>query len=214
MNKLNINVIALALGLAFSAGSMAENMSKIDYKAAGDKIAAEYKTAKAACNSLSANPKDICVAEAKGKQSVAKAELEASYKPSAKTRYEARVAKAEADYAVANERCDDMAGNAKDVCVKEAKAAEVTAKADAKAQMKTSEANATANEKTSEANAVANEKSTDARIQANAKTTDARKEASADKRDAEYKVATEKCDALAGGAKDECIGKAKAQFGK
>ena len=33
MNKLNINAIALAVTLAFSAGAMAEGMSKVDYKA-------------------------------------------------------------------------------------------------------------------------------------------------------------------------------------
>ena len=42
------------------------------------------------------------------------------------------MAKAETTYAVAKERCDDLSGNPKDVCVKEAKAAEVKAKADAK----------------------------------------------------------------------------------
>jgi hypothetical protein len=42
------------------------------------------------------------------------------------------VAKAEAAYAVGKERCDDKAGNAKDVCVKEAKAREIKALADAK----------------------------------------------------------------------------------
>jgi hypothetical protein len=40
---------------------------------------------------------------------------------------------AEADYKVAKERCDDQAGNEKDVCVKVAKAAMVKAKADGKA---------------------------------------------------------------------------------
>jgi hypothetical protein len=214
MKKLSINVIAVALGLAFSAGAMAEGISKADYQAGKDKIAAEYKSTKAACDSLSGNKSDICVADAKGKEKVAIAELEASYKPSRETRYEARVAKAEADYAVANERCDDLAGNTKDVCVKEAKAAEVTAKADAKAQMKTGDANATANEKTSEANAAANEKSADARIKASGQSADARKDATVDKREAAYTVAKEKCDALAGGAKDECLGQAKVQFGK
>ena len=42
------------------------------------------------------------------------------------------IAKAEADYRVAKEKCDDSAGNAKDVCLKEAKAAEAAAKAEAK----------------------------------------------------------------------------------
>ncbi|MHB1359654.1 MAG: hypothetical protein ACYCWC_08755 [Rhodocyclaceae bacterium] len=149
------------------------------------------------------NPKDICVADAKGKEKVAKAELEAGYKPSNKATYEVSVAKAEADYAVAKERCDDLAGNAKDVCVKEAKAAETTAKANAKAQMKTAAANVTAKEKTAEA-----------RSDASKKATDAREDATADKRDAEYAVAKEKCDTFSGDAKDQCLNQAKARFGK
>jgi osmotically-inducible protein OsmY len=141
MSKLNIGAIAAAMALAFSAAALAaEGLSKDEYKAGKDKIAAEYKSAQTACKSLSANAKDICMAEAKGKQKVARAELEASNKPSDKTRYAVSAAKAEAAYAVAKERCDDKAGNAKAACVKEAKAAETRAKADAKASMKTSAA--------------------------------------------------------------------------
>ena len=40
--------------------------------------------------------------------------------------------KAKTAYAVAKEKCDDQAGNAKDVCRKEAKAVEIKALADAK----------------------------------------------------------------------------------
>lgn len=92
--------------------------------------------------------------------------------PPPDARYQAFVARAEADYGVAKERCDDRAGNTKDVGMKEAKSAETAAKADAKAQMKTSDANATANDKSA----------------------DARKDATAEKLEAEYKVAKEKCD--------------------
>jgi hypothetical protein len=203
VNKLNIGVIALALGGVFSAGAMAEGISKGDYNAGKDRIAAEYKSAKANCASLSGNSNDICVAEAKGKQKIARAELDASYKPTPTARYDARLAKAEADYAVAKERCDDVAGNAKDVCMKEAKSAETAAKADAKAQMKTSDASAKADEK-----------SAAARSDANHQAADAHKDAAADKRDAQYAVAKEKCETYAGGAKDGCLDQAKAQFGK
>ncbi|MFA7280286.1 MAG: hypothetical protein WC100_09325 [Sterolibacterium sp.] len=203
MNKLNINLIALAVSLAFSTGVMAQNMSKNDYRAGKDSISAEYKTAKAACGSLSGNAHDVCKAEAKGKESVALAELEASYKPSSKTHYEARVAKAEALYEVAKEHCDDQAGNAKDVCVKEAKAAKTTGKAEAKAQMKITNANATANEK-----------STEARNTASDKRIEARKDAASDTLDAQYGVAKEKCDTFAGSAKDNCLNQAKVSFGK
>jgi len=76
MHKLNINAIARAIGLAFSAGAMAQSMSKDQYKSASDGIAADHKAADAACASLAGNPKDICKAQASGKDKVAKAELE------------------------------------------------------------------------------------------------------------------------------------------
>jgi hypothetical protein len=203
MNSFNLKALVIAVSFAFSAGAMAETMTKADYQASKDKIATEYKTAKTACSSLSGNANDICVLDAKGKDNVALAELEAGYKPSSKNTYEVSVAKAEAIYSVSKEKCDDMSGNTKDVCVKEAKAAETAAKADAKAQMKISDANATANGKTVDANAKAKNK-----------TSDARKDAKADKMDAEYSVAKEKCDTYAGGAKDKCLDQAKLSFGK
>jgi osmotically-inducible protein OsmY len=148
MTKLNITAIAAGIALAFSAGALAaQTMSKDEYKAGKDKIAAEYKSAKAGCDSLSANAKDVCMAEAKGKEKVAKAELEARNKPGDKTRYAVSIAKAEADYAVAKEKCDDKTGNDKKACVKDAKAAETRAKADAKARMQTPVAKKPAQEK-------------------------------------------------------------------
>jgi hypothetical protein len=205
MKNLNLSAFALALviGLAFSVDAMDKSMSKIQYKSHEKSIEAEYKLDKARCDSLAGNANDICVAQAKGKMNIAKAELEANYKPSTKTRYDARVAKADADYSVAIEKCDDKAGNDKDVCVKEAKAAKVHQIADADAQMKTSKAGAVANEKSEDANAKAMEK-----------TTEAQKEAAAYKRDADYVVAKEKCEALAGSAKDLCLSDAKVRFGK
>lgn len=203
MNRINTNLIALAIGVAFSAGAMAQAMTKDAYQAGKKQIASDYKTAKAKCRSFSGNAKDICAAAARGTEKVALADHETSYKPSVKTRYEALLAKAAADYAVAKERCDDKAGNVKDVCVTEAKAAATSAKADAKAQMKTSDANAAANIKTA-----------DARGDASSKIVAARKDATADKVDAEYKVAKEKCDAYSGSAKDNCVSQAKLQFGR
>jgi len=202
VSQLPINVITLAISLAFSAGAMAQGISKNDYQAGKDAIAAEYKSAKAGCASLSGNRSDICIAEARGAEKVAMADLDASYKPSPKTRYQARAVKADADLVVAKERCDDMAGNAKDVCVKEATAAAISAKADAKAQMKTSEANTSAREKTA-----------DARNEANDKAAIARKDANAEKLDAQYSVAKEKCDVYADSARDYCLERAKARFG-
>ena len=47
------------------------------------------------------------------------------------------VAKAQADYAIAKEKCDDKAGNDRVACVKEARTAQARAKADARGQMPT-----------------------------------------------------------------------------
>ncbi len=140
MSGCRVIAIAMAIGLAFSAGAMAQTMSKEQYKSAKDGIAAEHKAAKAACGSLAGNARDICKAEAAGNERVAKAELEASYKPSVDASYKLRLARAAAVHSVAKEKCDDLAGNVKNVCVKEAKAAEVAAKADAKTQMKSADA--------------------------------------------------------------------------
>ena len=203
MKKFNLNVIALAISIAFSTVAVAQNMSKDVYKASKDKISTEYNVDRAACNSFSDNKKDICVAEAKGKEKVAKAELEASYEPTSKHHYKVRIAKADATYGVAIERCDDLAGNAKDVCVKEAKAAKTAAKADAKVQLKTKDANKTAEGKAA-----------DARGDANVKVNDARKDAAADKSDAQYAVEKTKCDKFAGGAKDNCLLDVNTRFGK
>jgi type IV secretory pathway VirB10-like protein len=167
-------------------------ISKDAYDQAVKNAEAQYKMDKDACSSRSGNAKDICLAEANGKEMVAKADAEAAYKNTPKVREDARVTRAEATYNVAKEKCDGLSGNSKDVCVKEASAVLVKAKADAKVDRVTA----------------------DTRQDAAAKQADARKEANADKRDAEYKVAVEKCDALAGSAKDACISNAKAQYGK
>jgi hypothetical protein len=138
---------------------MAQSMSRDQYRSGMDGIAASYKSAKAACDSYSANARDICKAEASGREGIARAEQEARYKPSEDTSYNVRVARAEADYSVSRARCDDKAGNVKDVCVKEAISAAVAAKADAKAQMKSADArNDAATDKRDAAYAVAKEK--------------------------------------------------------
>jgi hypothetical protein len=64
--------------------AQAATMAKADYKAGKERISAEYKADKAACDALSGNAKDVCVQEAKGKEKVAKAELEYSYTGKAK----------------------------------------------------------------------------------------------------------------------------------
>ncbi len=83
------------------------------------------------------NAKDVCKKEAKGKEKVAKAELEQQYKPSAShARNGGRRKRSKAAYEVAKEKCDDQTGDAKSACVKQAKADEAKGKADIKAMKK------------------------------------------------------------------------------
>jgi hypothetical protein len=127
--------IAAFLSLPLANLAQAANISKAEYNSGKDSIAATYKSDKAACASLAGNAKDICMEEAKGKEKVAKAELEYSYTGKPKDQNNIAVARADAAYAVAKEKCDDLAGNPKDVCVKEAKAAHTKGLADAKVSM-------------------------------------------------------------------------------
>jgi hypothetical protein len=182
----------VAAGLCLAGGAGAQAISKDARDLAIRNAESQYKVDIVACDGMSGNAKDICVEEAKGKEKVTKADAEASFQNTPKAREEARVARAEAAFAVGKERCDDLAGNAKDVCVKEAQAAHVKATADAKVDRVAADANKESSDKTA----------------------DARRDASADKRDAQYKVALEKCDALAGSEKDTCVRDAKMRYGK
>lgn len=94
-----------------------------------DRIEAEYKADKAKCDTMNGNAKDVCMKEAKGKEKVAKAELDARANPSERNQRKVEEAKAEAKYEVAKERCDDMKGKEKNACEKEAKAEHERAKA-------------------------------------------------------------------------------------
>ena len=105
-------------------------------KAEKERIEADYKSDKAKCDGMKGNAKDVCMKEAKGKEKVAKAELDAKNDRSGNSQYKVAKAKAEADYDVAKERCDDQKGKEKSACEKEAKAKRDHALAGAKNERK------------------------------------------------------------------------------
>lgn len=174
--------ITIAFGLPVAS---AQAMSEGDYKGQQVRIGTEYRAAQQKCKSLSGNARDICAAEAKGNEKVATAELGArrdNY--TAEARHKVRIAKAEAAHDVAKEKCDDLAGNARDVCVKDAKSALTRAKAESDSDRKASETSQASREK------VANVT-----------------------RKADYDAAVERCDTYAGEAKTRCVAETKARFG-
>ncbi len=111
--------------------AQAASMAEADYKAAKVRINSEYKAQKTACGSL--------------------AELGYNYTGNPADHNKLVTARAEAAYEVAKEKCDDMAGNAKDVCVKQAKAVEAKALADAKLDKRVDEARSDASQSKTDA---------------------------------------------------------------
>ena len=139
-------------------------------------------------------------------------------------------------YKADKKACDPMKGNAKDICVAEAKAARIKTEEEAeaayegtpKARSRATSAIAEANYKVARARCdertgndkdvcikVAKAGLTKAKADANAnrKTVEAHQDAAKEKREAEYKVAAQKCEALNGDAKSACVKEAKARYG-
>ena len=163
MKKMTIAALASAISLAFNAAAMAHAMPKAEYKNAHRNITTAYKAAKAGCHPLLANAKDICMAQAKGNQSVALAELAARDHPGRNARNDVRIARAQAAYAVAREKCDDLAGNANDVCRKEAEAARNADRTDSMTKIRISKAHKAFSEKAAQVRAQARKELADAR---------------------------------------------------
>lgn len=154
-----------------------------------------------------------------------------------KDEYKAGKTRISAEYKAEKAACDASSGNAKDVCVEQAKGKEKVALAEleyahtgkpgdqnkvlttkAKADYEVAKEKCddkSGNDKDvciKEAKAVETKALADAKL--GKQIGEARKDAVEDKRDAEYKVAVEKCDAMSGDAKSSCISGAKAKFGK
>ena len=128
----SLRAIGLAVAVLLSGTAHAATMSKADYDAARAKAESTYKSEIDGCKSLTGNAKDICKVEAKGRRNVVKAEAEHGYSGKPADMQKHGKAKADAAYDVERERCDDMSGNGKDVCVKAAKATRTKALANLK----------------------------------------------------------------------------------
>ncbi len=128
----------MALGATAQAAPSAE--AKAAHAQAQDRAAADYKVARARCDSVTGNPKDVCIAEAKAARVRTDEEADALYKNTLKAFTHSRMKIADANYDLDKAKCDALTGNEKDVCVKQAKATLIAAQADAKADKKAIEA--------------------------------------------------------------------------
>lgn len=97
-----------------------KDQASAEYKAAKKKAEADYKAARERCEKMKGNEKDVCMKEARAARKKAEADAEA-LRDTKKAKAEAGDEKRKADYRVAREKCDQLSGNAKDACIREAK---------------------------------------------------------------------------------------------
>jgi uncharacterized protein YicC (UPF0701 family) len=133
-------LVGAALFWAGHARAVTNPEAKASWVQARDAAAASYKAARARCDTITGNPKDLCVAEAKAERVRLEQEAEASYRNTVQAYTRARLRIASANYDRDKTRCAALTGNAKDVCVEQAKATLVAAQANAKLDRKTIEA--------------------------------------------------------------------------
>lgn len=140
---MKITLLSAMLGLAIlgsGAASAATSEAKAAYVQTKDRADADYKAARARCNAITGNPKDVCVAEAKAMRVRTTEEANALYRNTLKAYTASRLKIADANYDLDKVKCASLTGNDKDVCVSQAKATLVAAQADARADKKAIEA--------------------------------------------------------------------------
>lgn len=121
MKSFIATLIATAAVAAIGIAPAAAQTNKDAHKTAMDKAQADYKTAKNKCDAMSGHAEDICEDEAKLAR--AKAELDATMKHdnTGNNVQKARDKVIDAEYELAEEKCDEMKGDAEDKCEMQAK---------------------------------------------------------------------------------------------
>ena len=188
MENRALAAVVASIGVLVSFAAAGQPMSRAEYESARKNIESDHRTARLGCEPMTENVKEVCIADVKGRQEVALAELEVAYAPGSQARYDLRMTAARAAHAVAKKRCDDKSVIAKDACLKESEVANAAARADAEARLK-------------------------ADAQARATATESAADPAAAKRNAEYSDARERCDVFTGSTQVLCASDAKRRFG-
>ncbi|WP_306478335.1 hypothetical protein [Methyloversatilis sp.] len=127
MNRLFPILAPCALALLSMPALAAGPMTRFEFELETARIASTFTHARAACDALTSNTRDICVEEARAVQAIAHAELAFRRSGHLSDAAAIPVVRAEAGYAVARERCDEQAGADKARCLAAAKAAQASA---------------------------------------------------------------------------------------
>ena len=181
-------LMLLATASLVATGALA--MNRAEYNTAKQRIGVDAKVRLAKCRTLSAHAKEICTKEARGAALIARADLDAIYKPSDPAAYKARVVRADAAYAVTRAKCGDLAGQTREVCRMDAKGVHVRAVEDAKV-------------------ALVESRPGDTVVAKNVAVAQARKDAATARRKADFDAAKARCGALAPDLQAKCVEDAK-----
>jgi hypothetical protein len=185
-----LTAVLLLAACAFAGGADAAPLSKLEYRLDHEKAQAAYKLESNNCRKLQANARDVCKVQARGHFQVAKAEVDARHNRTPKHEDKVKLAKAEAAFRLATEKCEDLHGNAQNVCKLDARATWVAARGEASLSRASVDKGLYSRQATSE-----------------------RKDVREDNAAALFAAAKERCDALPGAAKATCVGDAKKRFG-
>jgi len=96
------------------------------------RIDAEFDAARERCDDRAGQAKEVCLAEARAERRIRKVELAARGQGTPKARYDADIARAEAEFVVAKERCGVRAGDDRAGCIADAREREARAKEEAR----------------------------------------------------------------------------------
>ena len=135
-----LTALLVAVLCCNGAASAVDSEAKAAHVQAKDSAGAIYKAARARCEAITGNPKEVCVEEARSARVRAEEEANALYKNTLKAYTVSRLKIAAANYDLDKAKCGALAGNDKDVCISQAKATLVAAQADAKADKRAIEA--------------------------------------------------------------------------
>ncbi len=106
----------LFMTLLFSAAAFADSLTRHEYLQSRNSILADHDLAEKACDSLTSNANEICMAEANGKKRNGLARLYGLYKPSVNVRYQELTTSANATYAIALAKCNGSDVKDKSTC--------------------------------------------------------------------------------------------------
>ncbi|MCW5623525.1 MAG: hypothetical protein KIT73_02270 [Burkholderiales bacterium] len=144
MIRFEFAALAAAFCIALIPDTAHAGMSQSAYKAALDEIAAQHASDQAGCRADVDQAYADCMAEAKARAALSKAEVTAVYNPSARNQYDLALAKAESVYATALTACSSRAGNAKSKCRQDASDLRTRARTEAQSPSRSIDAKAPA----------------------------------------------------------------------